>query len=362
MARSISEFVQRDFLERSVSVAFPSWNLEGSTISASRTRRGREAWIRKSRKRIFMITFITLAIGFVLRIAGSATDRISLNGRRTVSDMELEALGLGLQGPLSGIARPVSKDNPWRGRRLHIRVRRHVLNPVAGCGGTYRVAAELGDSVSLRYIVRDEKSGRIVDSTQDSVDVTVGKGQVSGSVEEIVKGACAGEMVETRMYNGRTFIGYVEAVRREMRGLAMDGNGIEEEEEGADWLSGKVVGMAGQKGMCCDKVCERAGLVCMDESLKVLNNCPKLRAAFPCGMCEVAAIGAAGEDMPAWVSRSAPAGHARGACLVAPGGVKPRCKARYRHTRRLCGCLSATDAGALEGGRGQKQQVIGEAL
>jgi len=77
---------------------------------------------------------------------------------------------------------------------------------------------------------------------------------------------------------------------------------------------------------------------CVEEAFVVVNQCPLLKANFPCTVCEVAALGSSGPDMPCYVSPAAPLGHPRGYCMVSPNPKGSQCDAKYQHTVRLCPC------------------------
>lgn len=201
----------------------------------------------------------------------------------------------------------------------------------AGCGGRWLREAIVGDKVLVRYAVLED-GGKVLDGGGEGFVVTVGSGDVGLGVF----GVCEGMLREMRvMWRGVGRVAVLVYAEKVFRGGWMEGDG--DGEGGVDW-EGRVVGVGGRRGWSCERVCRDWGGVCEEKGFVVVNTCPRLRRVFDCKVCEVAAVGSAGADMPCWVHWSAPRGHPRGYCLVHPHKGRSRCGARYRHTVRLCPC------------------------
>lgn len=248
--------------------------------------------------------------------------------------------------------------NPWRGAGR--RWRSDVMVSASGCGGTLVRAARVGSRVRMRYVER-ARNGSMTDAAPDGVDVVVGTRQAIHAERALV-GACAGDVLSLPYYmrGARSLTLYVERVAlpvAEGRGGPGQGEGwgkedMEEEMAVVDVAGREMQMVGGRRGSSCTRTCRRKGLTCEARLFGVVNNCARLRAAFACTRCETAAVGTQGGDMPAWVSLSAPVGHARGVCLASPAVRSSRCDATYAHTRRLCPCLRAGRLAALENERG----------
>lgn len=250
--------------------------------------------------------------------------------------------------------RNVPKGNPWRGASF--RSRRDLLSSASGCGGSVVPALKPGSVAALRYVVRDHND-RVIDVTTSDVHVVIGRGQTPRIVDDALVGVCAGELVFVKMprvtgkghwRSARSVTLYISKVLSEadVAGAYVSKSNIGRVDNTelfstrmTDAVAESVEAVRSRRGSCCNRACKSKGLMCAVELFATVNNCPKLRQAFACVSCEIATAGTAGADMPAWVSKSAPVGHARGACLVAPRSIKPSCDARYIHTRRLCPCI-----------------------
>lgn len=253
--------------------------------------------------------------------------------------------------------RSVPGGNPWRGASS--RRRQDLLSSVSGCGGSVVPALQQGYTAALRYVVRNHL-GSISDFTQSDVHIVLGAGQTPAKVDAALVGVCAGELLSVHILSKNhrqklTVTVYVSAVLPPSD-LTRTGfqNGIVQNAhvntktnahttQMTDGIAAAISAIPGRRGGSCTRTCASKGLVCDDDLFPTVNNCPKLKQVFTCISCQIATAGAAGADMPAWVSKSAPAGHARAACLVAPHSVKSSCTARYTHTRRLCPCLDSNN-------------------
>lgn len=394
-------------------LVFPSWSNNGSSLSLSRTRRGRNQRLRGFASRVVQCASLFAVALALLAVFNHHVRHVLISTALCVFTpwiwwppiLQINQRDLAMLGVDNNLAitRQLSNANPWRS---HARISLMLLSkprpqasrrpllyvsldgkgtlipPVSGCGGTFRQSAQVGDVVSLRYVVRpDRVTGhgadrrRVLDASggegRDTVDVQVGSGQVEASIERAMVGVCQGDLIQARFggtsmqSSGATLhdsdsiavnttsrgteqgamvlIGYVVRVKATRRTAWSAEHQAEQADQAEldelDELSRRVEIRTGRVGASCASVCGRHGLTCDERALVVVNNCPRLREAFECVTCEVATVGAAGRDMPAWVSLTAPRGHARGACLVAPTSVRPGCASRYRHTRRLCGCV-----------------------
>jgi hypothetical protein len=235
--------------------------------------------------------------------------------------------------------------NPWAGAGR--RARGDVVVAQPGCGGAYRRAARSGDRVRLRYVAR--KGGVLVDSTRGRlpVDLLLGSSQAGAELDRALMGLCAGEAVRVQAAGGVELVVAVlevgAGISGRLQGLfgAGVGHGGEVVGDAEDRLARDLIATPGARGRSCATACRTAGLVCAEAGFAVINTCPRLREAFECAECEVAAAGTAGPDMPCYVSKSAPVGHPRGFCMVNPVPTNAQCDSKYKHTRRLCPCLKA---------------------
>jgi hypothetical protein len=243
---------------------------------------------------------------------------------------------------LSAIAEKSSSysENPWSGASR--RARNDMLVSVPGCGGDFVRAAAKGDTVQLRYIARSNDNEIVTESTRNRsiVDVVVGAGQVDVGLDNALVGVCTGEVL--RLSTGRMIV-FVAHVSSQPPRFGNDEKNSEEDDDAGDRVARGLSAITGGRGASCTSTCTNAGLTCNALGFTVVNTCPRLRVAFDCTICEAAAVGTAGPDMPCYVMPSAPAGHPRGFCMVHPGsGSKgSECDARYKHTRRLCPCVAA---------------------
>jgi hypothetical protein len=287
------------------------------------------------------IVVTSTAVGYLLFSHSNSLGSDAALGRTLSVDVAAELGDASLADPDEGASdRGV---NPWAGSSR--RARTDMIVSRAGCGGEYVRAAAVGDSVRLRYFVRDGDLGNVAESTRGRppVDVVIGARQVDARLEQALVGVCAGESFVVLVSDWMT-VAVIAVVSSGRRGDD-ESNGAEvAADEENDRVAGRIVAVAGRRGASCSATCRAAGgLECSAVGFAVVNTCPRLRAAFGCAGCEVAATGTAGADMPCYVSRRAPAGHPRGFCMVRPAGVDRAeggdCEARYRHTRRLCPCV-----------------------
>jgi hypothetical protein len=221
-------------------------------------------------------------------------------------------------------------QNPWAGSSR--RSRNDLLVAIPGCGGTYRESSGLGSHICLRYILW--KSGTVVESTRGRhpVDVVVGSSQVPSRLDKALVGVCAGETLAVSSADGTKITASILNVERASHNKDAD-------MDFEDGLARSLIVVLGTRGHSCGRVCSTAGYTCSDAGFKIVNTCPRLRSAFPCTSCEVAAVGTSGADMPCYVSPNAPQGHPRGFCMVHPHAARSTCDASYKHTTRLCPCL-----------------------
>lgn len=245
-------------------------------------------------------------------------------GTDTVLGAQLEEADLRALKLTSLMPPHLSKTNPWRGAGR--RWRRDLLTSIPGCGGTFKQAIAQGSIVQLKYST--SKNGQIVDNSSKSVSVVAGTRQVPIALDMALFGLCAGEAILVKTKDSVTML-FIEQV----------GDQNESDEERLlNGIARTTVAVPGKRGNDCVKECRRRGLECNDKAFGVVNNCPRLRELFECDRCEIAAVGSAGPDMPAFVLKTAPKGHARGACLVSPTTEWSTCRARYVYTKRLCPC------------------------
>lgn len=304
-------------------ILFPAWSVTTDSLHETfPTRRRRYQRLRTLGVRVGILVCVTVLVYLLIIRKGHNTDEV-LGGK--ITKQELDDLHL-----TSFKREEVANGNPWRGAGR--RTRSDVIVSVSGCGGTMRPAISEGDVAVIRYCIRDN-SNTVVDSSIDTAGVAVGSGQVGIEIERALIGLCAGEIARFKTRHGRTILVYVERVGDEKDS---------EEEREEDRLAGIVKASAGRRGRNCRTTCRARGLVCKQNGFLVVNNCPRLRAAFNCARCEVAAVGSGGPDMPAFVVSSAPKGHARGVCLVSPSVHTATCEAKYEFTRRLCPCFEST--------------------
>lgn len=306
-------------------IMFPAWSAEVEYSESYVPIRQR----RKQNRRVaigVVVTISVLYLFFQIRIARRGTDS-ALGG--TLSERDLHDLHL-----KSIPHAKIPQGNPWRGAGR--RRRRDLLIAVSGCGGTFRPAIALGVTATLRYAVRST-DGLLLDSSRDPSDVLIGSGQLHRDVEHGLVGLCQGEAARFITRDKRKVLVFVERI----------GPLVLDEQAEDDRLATLVIPTAGRKGKSCISTCSRKGMACSEKGFRVVNNCPRLSQVFDCIRCEVAAAGSGGPDMPAYVSKAAPVGHARGACLVSPRVSMSSCGARYKFTKRLCPCLTSPSVAKL---------------
>lgn len=308
-------------------IIFPAWSeAQNANPDTYVPRRRRQQQCRNFAVKVFL-PCIALAILLLLyRRPGGDSD--SALGK-TLSQTDLRDLNLASVPQV-----PLAADNPWRGAGR--RRRNDMIISIPGCGGRFQQAIGIGDTASVRYAIKGG-NGQLLDASKKSVSIKIGSGQVENDIERALIGICGGEAIRFDTTDGRKVIIYVEGV------------GLKHFEDGglADRLAAAVVVLPGRRGRSCSATCGAKGLVCEEKAFKVVNNCPRLREAFACVKCEVAAAGSGGPDMPNYVVLSAPVGHARGACLVSPHVDIARCTARFEYTKRLCPCLGKEDVAKL---------------
>lgn len=241
---------------------------------------------------------------------------------RVLETEELAELGL----EAGWGSKALHTGNPWRGTRQ-------------GCGGRVRPSATAGRTLVVRYAVWGDDH-QVVDSTRNrtSVAIVLGSGQAHalGGVR-VLGGLCAGDVIEVALQRARRALVAV---------LRVDGDDAQAHEEAAvaarqDKLAEMTRAVGAPRRRTCDSVCRRHGLRCERGAFVVVNDCDRLRTAFHCEACEVAPAGAAGADMPCFVSPHAPSGFRRGLCLVAPHVDQSTCSAFHHETHRLCPCVAS---------------------
>lgn len=93
-----------------------------------------------------------------------------------------------------------------------------------------------------------------------------------------------------------------------------------------------------QAGISCTDVCatqvKGGGSRCVQSYLPVINDCPTLRANFPCNRC----ADSVGSDQPAMISAKAPGDKLPGVCLVNGDQSLFSCDGKWEHAVRLCAC------------------------
>jgi len=92
---------------------------------------------------------------------------------------------------------------------------------------------------------------------------------------------------------------------------------------------------SGGPGVSCETACARLSMVCIDEYLSHVNNCPTLEKNFPCRNC----IPSGGYDQPAYVDSKAPDQYHPGSCVVNTEAKLFDCAGIHPFTIRLCLCL-----------------------
>lgn len=297
---------------------FPSWSATSNDLAGGgwlswRRRRIGKVWARRA-----LLVFCALVMVWLFVGKAPGSD-IMLNAQ--LSKRDFEELGM------RPFQRPeLRTDNPWRGAGR--RFRKDIIMSVSGCGGRFRKSISAGERASLRYSLRDA-GGEVVDSSDGRADVVVGSGQVDEEIERNMHGLCEGEAVRFRTRDGRRVLLYIERV----------GSVRKNDKAVEDKLAKVVRALPGRKGRSCLSTCRMSGLECEDRGFVVVNNCPRLRETFGCRKCEIAAAGSGGADMPAYVVKLAPVGHARGTCLASPDVRRSSCEARYGYTKRLCPCF-----------------------
>jgi hypothetical protein len=87
------------------------------------------------------------------------------------------------------------------------------------------------------------------------------------------------------------------------------------------------------QGLSCTAACAAVGKACAEAALAALNNCDRLRAAFP---CEAGCSAGAGPELPAYMSGAVT--DASTMCRTAEPSAPLACAAQAPNTRRLCAC------------------------
>lgn len=252
---------------------------------------------------------ILLAIIFILSKSHTHFKRRLLNAG-DLSAVTRAELGI---PPNWGLTK-VREGNPWRTSRR-------------GCGGRVRLSVTKGRRVYLRYAVWDD-AGRVLDSTRNRTPVALlhGAGHASNvGGDDILTGLCAGDVISIN--------NAVLAI------LAVDPHIEADVVVQQDLLADRVHPIAAARRHSCDSTCKHANMHCEHAAFAVVNDCDTLRNVFRCSTCEVAPSGAAGPDMPCFVSSHAPRGFRRAICLVAPHVASSTCAAAHTHTLRLCPCV-----------------------
>lgn len=205
-----------------------------------------------------------------------------------------------------------------------------------GCGGRVNPSARAGDFLRVRYVVRDA-NGSVADSTRERRPATILLGSGQGlPLARALAGLCAGESASFALPSGGSVLVAVVAVGTG----SSTGSGKEAAEaEDEDRLARSVTPVAAHRRRNCDSACAAEGKVCDARAFAIVNDCTRLRKAFKCAVCETAAKGSAGKDMPCFVSRHAPRSFPRGYCLASPVVGSSVCSARHPHTSRLCPCV-----------------------
>lgn len=246
---------------------------------------------------------------------------------------------------------------------LHgVEVVRHV--PVVGCGGTFRPFARSGDRVEIRYVAEVRTSENKVPSSSPALNVSfvMGAPQPFVALQNAIGVMCPGELAELviplwllRILPGAQHVpSYIKrmAASSPRRGASMASQlhvfvevlstaraheSLDEFEE-AQILASRIVAVGAEQGESCDAACARKSASCLADAFKIVNECPRIKSVFPCTVCEVAAKGSAGPDMPCYVSPLAPLGHPRGFCMSSPNVAVSECAGKYPHTSRICPC------------------------
>ncbi|KAA8494693.1 hypothetical protein FVE85_2934 [Porphyridium purpureum] len=237
---------------------------------------------------------------------------------------------------------------------------RHVI--VVGCGGTFRPSARTGDRVEVRYVaeMRGRDARAVAPTPVLNVSFVLGAKQPFRALQSAIGRMCPGEIAELvipswvlRILPGAhhipSFLKSATPLPRrgglgpqlhifvQLVSTARATESMDEFEE-AQVLAARILAIAGAQGESCDSACARNNATCLADAFKVVNECPRIKTVFPCTVCEVAAKGSAGPDMPCFVSPSAPIGHPRGYCMATPNVAVSDCAGRYPHTSRVCPC------------------------
>lgn len=224
-----------------------------------------------------------------------------------------------------------SERNPWAGASRRLRF--DLIAAATGCGGTYKPAARRDMQIDLQFVTL--KQGRVVDSTPGSgpAVIRLGAGQVTRRIEHALYGLCAGDIVGLSIDWSTYMIVHIVQV------YSVSAIPANNERLDLDDMAKRIVPTPARQGSSCKSVCERNDMRCEPDGFPILNSCPRLRSAFDCTSCEIAAKGTAGPDMPCFVSTRAPDEYPRGFCMVHPDATKSRCDGKHKYTKRLCPCI-----------------------
>ncbi|KAJ8907049.1 hypothetical protein NDN08_003532 [Rhodosorus marinus] len=227
-----------------------------------------------------------------------------------------------------------ARENPWEGatrgpvqnQRIGSGIWRTFRRRAKGCGGTYRPSVEIHDQVRVRYVA---KSGEdVLDQVlrDEGVLIDMDKDSAPEGLRKALLGACKGDLVQltapSRFASTIGGSGKHSSVGRsldflvEITGLLKNRSDRQPNDEDEDALAALISPGKGGRGEDCNTVCKRLSRGCYEAAFQIVNTCPRLRAAFDCTACEVAAVGTEGPDMPCYVSPRAPSSHPRGFCMV----------------------------------------------
>lgn len=250
-----------------------------------------------------------------------------------LSAEDADLLGLS-KSSKARLKKSYSNQNPWRGASK--RRRKDLISSVSGCGGSYRPSISRGSPAALLYIIR-ALNGTVIESTSHvgEANVVVGTGQVSQQIDAHLIGLCKGETTSFRE-NGLVYTIHVTRV-----GALSSVDALAEKLE---LLAMKIYDIPATRGVSCTKTCARKKLRCVQDGFRIVNECPRLRNQFSCKVCETAAAGSSGPDMPCFVEPTAPLGYPRRYCMVSPDITASTCDAKHKYTRRLCPCVGIDNA------------------
>lgn len=251
----------------------------------------------------------------------------------------------------SSLQVPYRLDNPWRTARR-------------GCGGHVRPSIRRDSLVTFRYAIWDS-AGALQDTSSSPVQMRVGSGQDSEFFGRpssrrrrhghSLYGLCSGDIVQVTAgasysYNNNKNYGSKMILILSIMDVSnrnMNENSNANVGYHTDYLKADALALvtrpvrASRRRLSCLSACRRRGLVCSEKAFVVVNDCDVLRRSFNCTAgCEVAPVGAAGADMPCYVSPNAPRPFRKNLCLVAPNPASSRCAALHQHTIRLCPCVA----------------------